>query len=155
MTSIGYTATDIIDGIPYGTQAELAVASGSPRLFAAASAARRASYALAYSGFIANEVAGGGANLGSAPRPPRYGPHAPPKSGMLLFDCAYTKVETNAADKTANKTTRKRPLSHLIIDLALQQPVGPVRDQDHSPKPAHQVGSPERAGRQVCRPLAG
>src|SRR5262252_7901550 len=100
MTSIGYTATDIIDGIPYGTQAELAVASGSPRLFAAASAARRASYALAYSGFITNGVAGGGVNLGSAPRPPRYGPHAPLKSGTLVFDCPYTKVETNAADKT-------------------------------------------------------
>ena len=83
----GRVTTDIIDGIPYGTQAELAVASGSPRLFAAASAARRASYALAYSGFIANAVAGGGANLGSAPRPPRYGPHAPLKSGTLEFDC--------------------------------------------------------------------
>src|SRR5215475_6420970 len=87
MISIGYTATDIIDGTPYGTQAELAVANGSPRLFAAASAARRASYALAYSGFIASGVEGGGANLGSAPRPPRYGPQAPLKSGVFVFDC--------------------------------------------------------------------
>ena len=36
-------ATDIIDGTPYGMQLELAFGSGSPRLFASASAARRVS----------------------------------------------------------------------------------------------------------------
>jgi hypothetical protein len=40
---MGYTATDIIDGMPFGMHAALAEANGSPRLLASASAARTAS----------------------------------------------------------------------------------------------------------------
>ena len=38
--SIGYVATDIIRGMPYGEQSTAALAGGSPRLVASASAWR-------------------------------------------------------------------------------------------------------------------
>src|SRR5215204_6062990 len=79
--SAGYNATAIIRGKPYGTHCTAAVPSGSPRFVASSSAARRASYGFAYSGFSTIGVGGGGFNFGSAPRPARYGAHTPDRPG--------------------------------------------------------------------------
>src|SRR5580693_3789433 len=65
-----------------------AEANCSPRLFASASRARRASYGFAYSGFNTSGPAAGGDSFGSAPRPPRYTPHTPERSGGLAGDWA-------------------------------------------------------------------
>src|SRR5947207_11187468 len=78
--SIGYSATDIMRGMPYGTHATAPLAIGSPFAAASASTFLRASNGPAYCGFITMAVAGGGTSFGSAPPPPRYGPHAPARS---------------------------------------------------------------------------
>src|SRR5262245_26182258 len=124
MISIGYTATDIIDGTPYGTQLELGFASGSPRLFAAASAARRASYAFAYSGLSATGVAGGGASFGSAPRPALYGPHAPLKSGAG-FVCARARPAKDTTSPTTMIESHNEMRSRWIIGWTLLWKAGP------------------------------
>src|SRR5688572_15843658 len=75
--------------MPYGLQSTAALAGGSPRRVASASAARRASYAFAYSGLRTIGPAGGGASFGSTPRPAPIGAQAPLRFGGLV-DCART-----------------------------------------------------------------
>src|SRR5215831_14715152 len=128
-------------------QLALAFANGSPRLFAAASAARRASYCFAYSGFSAGAPAGGGANFGSAPRAPRYGPQAPVKSGLFV-DCAPSGSGVmKAADSPTAITKSVRPQFIGLPPL----PAAPALGQDHSPEPARRAMSPGRATHLVCR----
>src|SRR2546423_13016385 len=78
--SIGYDATAIMRGMPYGTHATAPLAIGSPFAAASASAFRFASNGPAYCGFSTSGVAAGAARFGAAPRPPRGGAHTPARS---------------------------------------------------------------------------
>src|SRR6187402_1643494 len=116
MISSGYSATDIMRGIPYGMQSTAGVASGSPRLVAASSAARRSSQDVLYVPFSRIGVAGGAANFGSAPRPPRYGAHAPDRSGGtggVAARCAASPVPSTVAKSATAASVKRRVTAPL------------------------------------------
>src|SRR6185503_15081784 len=114
--STGYEATAIMRGIPYGAQATEALAGGSPRFVASASAARCARYSLAYAGLRTTGPAGGGATAGSAPRPEPNGAHTPVRLGR-----AWVCPAAGVANAIALRTT---PPIHptiregVLIDLS-------------------------------------
>src|SRR6185503_12627167 len=113
--STGYEATAIMRGIPYGAQATEALAGGSPRFVASASAARCARYSLAYAGLSTTGPAGGGATAGSAPRPAPNGAHTPVMPGRAWL-CPAAGDATAIAHSTT-PTTQTRIRERVVIDL--------------------------------------
>src|SRR5215831_5864849 len=94
--SIGYSATAIIRGMPYGTQATALPAMGSPRAAASASILRRASYGAAYCGLSASGV-GGGLSAVSATLAPLDGAHTPVRSGGAVWPFAVAANKSSSA----------------------------------------------------------
>src|SRR5262245_55780532 len=123
MISTGYSATAIMRGMPYGTQLTAAVASGSPRLIAASSAARRVSYGFAYCGFNTIGLGGGGLSAGSAPLPARYGAHTPERS-----TCAYAWDEKATSKSEARVSLSPEPRALRPSPITAPLP-GPDRCQ--------------------------
>src|SRR6185436_16760170 len=98
------------------------------------------------SGFSANGVAGGGASFGSAPRPPRYGPQVPVKSGAFVLDWACTAGAISAQTRQTNKRLR-----NLFIGSVLQQRVEQALFPVHCRARGHRATSPGPATRPACR----
>src|SRR5215213_5707046 len=86
-------------------------AGGSPRFVASASAARRASNALAYAGLSTIGLAGGGASFASTPRPPPSGTQAPVRLAEL-FDCA-SPVMPGASVRTVRTAAATRVMAAI------------------------------------------
>src|SRR5262245_32797950 len=89
-------------------------------------------------------VAAGGASLGSAPRPPRYGPQAPLKSGVLPLDCA--EPSTTSAAQTNTSAAKHRDQPRAVIAL-LPAPAEQVRVPDRCRAPGRPAASPAPATR--------
>src|SRR4051812_22008229 len=103
--SIGYSATDIMRGMPYGTHATAPLAIGSPLAAASASALRFASNGAAYCGLNSIGVAGGGASGSTAAgpelvegRPPRYGAQTPLRSTSADAVAAASAIASAATN---------------------------------------------------------
>src|SRR5689334_20419200 len=130
--------------MPYGTHAALLLASCSPRLLASASAARRASYGLAYSGFNSSCPAGGGANLALGPLPPLNEPQTPVKSGGFFADCAIT-----------NGSRVLRPSVAYKVFFRFIAAISGARDQVHFQLLFHWAAWPCSRIRRIARSSAG